>query len=54
MYLLVEYEKMEVQERFVTSNAKVSPIKKQTIPQLVLIGFLLLANVLDTVKKNLQ
>ena len=45
---------MEVQVRFVTSNAKVSPIKKQTIPQVVLIGSLSLAKIVDTVKKNLQ
>ena len=54
MYLRVEYETGEVQVRFVTSKAKVSPSKKQTIPRLELMGSLLLATLVDTVKKNLQ
>ena len=54
MYLRVEYETGEVQVRFVMSKAKVSPIKKQTIPHLELMGSLLLATLVDTVKGNLQ
>ena len=54
VYLRVEYESGEVQVRFVTSKAKVSPIKKQTIPRLELMGAVLLSNLVDTVKKTLQ
>ena len=54
VYFCAEYETGEVQVRFVLSKAKVSPIKKQTIPSLELMGPLLLATLVDTVKKNLQ
>ena len=54
MYLRTENETGEVQVRFVTSKAKVSPIKKQTIPRLELMGAVLLSNLVDTVKNTLQ
>ena len=54
MYLRVEFKRGEVQVRFVTSKAKASPIKKQTIPCLELMRSLLLATLVDTVKKDLQ
>ena len=54
VYLRTEYETGEVQVRFVTSKAKVSPIKKQTIPRLELMGAVVLSNLVDTVKNTLQ
>ena len=54
VYLRVEYETGEVQVRFVTSKAKVSPIKKQTIPRLELMGSVILSSLVDTVKKTMH
>ena len=54
VYLRVEYETGEVQVRFVTSKAKVSSIKKQTIPRLELMGSVILSSLVDTVKKTMH
>jgi len=54
VYLRVEYETGEVQVRFVTSKTNVSPIKKQTILRLELMGSVLMSNLMNTVKKTLQ
>ena len=53
VYLRVEYETGEVQVRFVMSKAKDSPIKKETIPRLELMGSVILSSLVNTVKKNM-
>ena len=47
MYFRVEYETGEVQVKCMTSKAKVSPIKKQTIPCLELMGSVLMSSLVE-------
>jgi len=51
VYLWICYESGETEVRFVTSKAKVNPIKKQSIPRLELSGACLLAKLVSTVSK---
>ena len=51
VYLRICYESGETEVRFVTSKAKVNPIKKQSIPRLELSGACLLAKLVSTVSK---
>ena len=54
VYLRVEYETNEVDVRFITAKAKVSPIKAQSIPRLELLGACLMAKLVDTIKCTLE
>ena len=50
VYLKIHYESGETDVKFVTSKAKVNPIKKQSIPRLELAGACLLAKLVETVR----
>ena len=54
IYMRIMYESGEVDVKFVTSKAKVTPIHKQTIPRLELIGAGLMAKLMNSVKSVLQ
>ena len=54
IYLRTEYEGTEVEINFVSSKARVSPLKAQSIPRLELMGALLLAKHMDSVKSALK
>ena len=54
IYLRTEYEDNEVEIKFVSSKARVSPIKAQSIPRLELMGALLLAKHMDSIKSALK
>ena len=54
VYLRVEYETNEVDVRFITAKAKVSPIKAQSIPRLELLGACLMAKLVDTIECTLE
>ena len=54
IYLKIEYSQRDtVDVRLVASKARVSPIKKQTIPRLELLGAMILARLLNTVQGQL-
>ncbi|XP_065051274.1 uncharacterized protein LOC135680947 [Rhopilema esculentum] len=50
VYLRTEYENGEVDCRIIASKARVAPIKQVTIPKLELMGALLLAELMDTIR----
>ena len=55
IYLRIEYsEGGNVDVNLIASKAWVSPIKKQTIPRLELLGAVILARLLNTVKQQLN
>ena len=54
VYLRVLYETGEVEIHFVSSKAKVSPIKKQSIPRLELLGATLMGRLVNSVRNVLQ
>ena len=54
IYLRIEYVDGEVELKFVSSKARVSPIKGQSIPRLELMGACLLAKHVDSVKHALH
>ena len=54
VYLRICYEGDSVEVSFVASKTRVAPMKKQSIPQLELMGATLLARLLSTVKTVLQ
>ena len=54
IYIRVEYEDGEIDVKFVSSKARVSPIKSQIIPRLELMGALLVAKHMETVKNALS
>ena len=53
IYLRTEYTSGEVSVKFVASKAKISPIKRQSIPRLELMGANLLARLMETVRATL-
>ena len=54
IYLRIVYESGDIKIHFVTSKAKVSPIKKQSIPRLELLGATLMSKLVHTVLSVLQ
>ena len=54
IYIRVEYEDGEIDVKFVSSKARVSPIKPQSIPRLELMGALLVAKHMESVKNALN
>ena len=54
IYIRVEYEDGEIDVKFVSSKARVSPIKSHSIPRLELMGALLVAKHMETVKNALS
>ena len=54
IYIRVEYEDGKIDVDFVSSNARVSPIKSKGIPRLELMGALLVAKRMETVKNALS
>ena len=54
VYLRVEYEDGKIEVKFLSSKARVSPIKGQSIPRLELLGACLLAKHLDSVRQALS
>ena len=54
VYVRSCYEDRRIDVRFLASNAKVSPLIKQSIPRLELLGALLLARLLDQLNSRGQ
>ncbi|KAK6191879.1 hypothetical protein SNE40_003459 [Patella caerulea] len=54
MYIRASYEDGETEVSLVASKARVSPIKKQTIPRLELLGATILARLMDTIISTLK
>ena len=54
VYVKVEYESGLIDVKFVTSKSKVSPIRKQSIPRLELLGACLLADLVNTIRTVLH
>ena len=54
IYLRIVYESGDIKIHFVTSKAKVSPIKKQSIPRLELLGATLMSKLVHAVHSVLQ
>ena len=54
VYIRIEYSDGEVVVRFVSSKARVTPLKRQSIPRLELLGANLLAKHMSEVKSSLE
>ena len=54
VYLRILYDSGEVDVQFIAAKAKVSPLKKHSIPRLELIGATLMAKFVSTISRNLQ
>ena len=54
VYLRILYDSGELDIKFLASKAKVSPLKKQSIPRLELIGAALMAKLVSTINSTLQ
>ena len=54
IYLMIVYESGDIKIHFMTSKAKVSPIKNQSIPRLDLLGATLMSKLVHTVLSVLQ
>ena len=54
VYLRIVYDSGEVDVQLIAAKAKVSPLKKHSIPRLELIGATLMAKFVTTIRRNLQ
>ncbi|KAB0799264.1 hypothetical protein PPYR_07144 [Photinus pyralis] len=54
LYLIVIYENETITSRLILSKSKVAPLKTQSIPKLELCGFLMLSDLLESIKKTLN
>ena len=54
VYLRILYDSGEVDVQLIAAKAKVSPLKKHSIPRLELIGATLMAKFVTTIRRNLQ
>ena len=54
VYMRILYESGEVDVQFIAAKAKVSPLKKQSIPRLELIGAALMAKFVSHINRNVQ